>query len=147
MSTSLESIVPTRETVINIYFQKLRDFTEGQGHQSFHAVLFRKYVKFLYLQPVMDPDAFIFVTRHLLELANAATLLTVSFCNYMALGMKKMTKSNFTITHYLNSVLRQMARAMQFIERAAEELHAHEEEEWQGETSGMDEIHAFPGQG
>ncbi len=94
----------------------------------------------------MDPDAFIFVTRNLLELADTATFLTISFCNYMALGMKKMTKSNFTITYYLNSVRRQMTRALEFIERAAEELRAYkEEEQQQGETNGADELRAFPG--
>ncbi|KAF8325707.1 hypothetical protein F5887DRAFT_1085309 [Amanita rubescens] len=125
---------------------KLRDFAEGHGHWAFRAVLYRKYVKFLYLKPVMDPDAFIFVTRCLLDLADVTTFLTLSFCNYMALGMKKMTKSNFTITHYLNSVRRQIARAVGFIERAAEELRAHNEEERQGETSGADERRDFPGQ-
>jgi hypothetical protein len=147
-STSLESIVPTRGTIINIYFQKLRDFTEGQGHWAFRAVLFRKYMKFLYLQPVMDPDNFIFVTQHLLELADTATFLAVSFCNYMALGMKKMTKSNFTLTYYLNSACRQIARAVGSIECAADELRAHKEEERQGETSGadVDELPAFFGQ-
>ncbi|KAF8329062.1 hypothetical protein F5887DRAFT_1082651 [Amanita rubescens] len=144
--TSLESIVPTRETILNLHFQKLRDFAEGHGHWAFRAVLYRKYVKFLYLKPVMDPDAFIFVTRCLLDLADVTTFLTLSFCNYMALGMKKMTKSNFTITHYLNSVRRQIARAVGFIERAAEELRAHNEEERQGETSGADERRDFPGQ-
>ncbi|KAM6496333.1 hypothetical protein JOM56_009039 [Amanita muscaria] len=122
---------------------KLNDFSEGNGHWAFRAILFRKYVKFLYLEPVMDPDAFIFITQHLIDLANTATLLTVSFCNYTALGMKKMTKANFTITYYLNSVRRQIARAMQFVERAADELRAYREEE---ETSGTDGVLAFPGQ-
>ncbi|KIL59403.1 hypothetical protein M378DRAFT_180845 [Amanita muscaria Koide BX008] len=134
---SLGSIVPTRETVINTYFKKLNDFSEGNGHWAFRAILFRKYIKFLYLEPVMDPDAFIFITQHLIDLADTATLLTVSFCNYTALGMKKMTKANFTITYYLNSVRRQIARAMQFVERAADELRAYREEE---ETSGTDRI-------
>ncbi|KIL62031.1 hypothetical protein M378DRAFT_13117 [Amanita muscaria Koide BX008] len=143
---SLEDIVPARETVINIYFKKLNDFSEGQGHRAFRAVLFRRYVKFLYLKPVMDPDAFIFVTRHLLDLADTATFLTLSFCNYMALGMKKMTKSNFTITYYLNNVRRQLIKAMEFVERAAEELRAYKEEEQKGETSGANGLRAFPGQ-
>ena len=94
----------------------------------------------------MDPDAFIFVTQHLLDLADTVTFLTLSFCNYMALGMKKMTKSNFAITHYLISVRRQIAGAIGFIKRAAEELRAHQEEEQQGETGGTDELRAFPGQ-
>jgi len=146
MPASLESIVPTCRTIIHTYFKKLHDFSEGYGHWAFWAVLFRKYVKFLYLKPVMDPDAFIFVTRNLLELADTATFLTISFCNYMALGMKKMTKSNFTITYYLNSIRRQMTRALEFIERAAEELRAYkEEEQQQGETNGADELRAFPG--
>jgi hypothetical protein len=94
----------------------------------------------------MDPENFIFVTQCLLDLANMATFLAVSFCNYMALGMKKMTKYNFTLTHYLDSACRQIARAVRFIEHAVEELRAHKEEERQSEMSGADELHAFPGQ-
>ncbi len=41
---------------------------------------------------------------------------------------------------------RQMTRALEFIERAAEELRAYkEEEQQQGETNGADELRAFPG--
>ncbi|KAF8348040.1 hypothetical protein F5887DRAFT_915165 [Amanita rubescens] len=86
----------------------------------------------------MDPDTFIFITQCLLNLADTATLLTISFCNYTALGMKKMMKANFTIMYYLNSVCRQIARAVGFIKHAAEELCAHNEEEQQREASDLD---------
>ncbi|KIL56028.1 hypothetical protein M378DRAFT_17445 [Amanita muscaria Koide BX008] len=131
--TLLNDIILTRETILGVYFKKLFDFSKEEGF------LYRKYIKFLYLVPVMDPDNFIFVTRRLLDLADATIYLIVNFCYYMALGMKKMTIFNQTLTHHLKSAGRLITRAMDYVEHAAEELRVYKEEHGDNEDRAFKE--------